>query len=162
VSAADPPTSAAVPWADVLAQVPHAADWWHPGPGSWLYGPGVAGQEIAPGHGFGHGLLTLLVALVGVLTWRRRGPRALVLALAAGLVLLSTQVGGHTAWRALHALLPARHGVLLVGAITALLAPFLALGVALYVDRRRPVAWWGWALFVTLLVIAEQVWSGVA
>lgn len=157
------------PWGALIGAQPRPASWILPGPRSALYGwlyelaPIAADPDLLrPPHANGFGLLTTLLATIGL--WRsRRLPlvRLLVSTALAAMVLTTLWPGGFSLWRFVHAVVPGAEGIRAVGRIGGFLLLPAAIGLAVLLrdlgrsaDRRvRSVV----VPVLLLGVVAEQI-----
>lgn len=126
----------------------------------WVYGTDlIAGQGSlhTPSHANGLGLLTPVLAAIGLYRYRRKVSVPL-LALTALLMVLLTTVfpGGFTFWRLAFEHLPGAGAVRALGRIGQLLLIPAGLGVGLFFESRARQRLWP-AAVLALLVVFEQV-----
>jgi hypothetical protein len=139
--------------------MPTPASWVYMGSSSWLYGwtsdwswfqdlPGEWEQRLGPG------LLTTILALTGLWTARRDVRVRYVALVGACLIVLSTSVGGVTAWRLVYDYFPAAKAVRGVCRAGLLVLIPVALGVSLALTSVAASGRRGAAIAVVLAILA--------
>ncbi len=123
--------------------------WLNPGPDSWWYGGlvrRVGGMRSQNGEQhIGVGLLTSVVALLGLWRARHRGGVVVLAATALVLVVLATQLGPWrttSPWNAVSALVPGAAAIRAVPRVALLVLVAWAVGLALTIEaagRRGPL-----------------------
>ncbi|HWV24580.1 MAG TPA: hypothetical protein VNZ58_10360 [Thermomicrobiales bacterium] len=149
---------------DIVGWVPRYQSWFYMGPQNWLYGHLMSPERFAaiPGwsnheHRLGIGILTLLVAGIGLLSRIRNSWVLLTVLVSATLVISSTLLPGDVAiWSLIFDWVPGASAVRTVTRIELMLLIPASLGIALSIEwlvRHRqtviPIALMG-------LVVLEQ------
>jgi hypothetical protein len=141
-------------------------------PQSWLY-PGNAFasrwlvklsifQGLPSGeHVMGVGILTTLVAAVGLWMWRRDARARWLAAVVAVMVVLATVVGGRSLWWFVWSTFPGAQAVRAVTRIWLITILPLSLAVAAVVARVERVGRWPAALVLGGLCVAEQAYPTI-
>lgn len=147
-------------WSDVTPLLPTILSWFNPGSGNWIYGklgwPSSSLTEL-PEHVLSAGLLTTIVALIGIWGARKNSGVLLIFLTTSTLVLLSTiWFENRSAWRWVFAYFPGATGVRAVARIGVFVLFSTSLGCALFFSRLVRVSK-TWALAIFLVCAAEQV-----
>lgn len=145
-----------------VERLPRVASWFLMGPGNVLYGWVDHLKRFAwwsrPMHHNGVGLLTLLLAAIG-LWWARRGPAVVLLVLATATVFVLTLrlPGDASLWAVTRIVVPGGGAIRAVARVGALLLFPASVGVAAFFERlrHRSPAWL--LVVVALLCGLEQL-----
>ena len=140
----------------------HGQSWFNPGPDSWWYGGLVrrlAGLRTQSGEQqLGVGLLTTLMALVGLWRARHRDAVMVLAATALVLILLTTQLGPwrmSSPWTLVSAVVPGANAIRAVSRAGLVVLVAWAAGLALAVDGLGRRSAWA-AAGVAALCLLEQ------
>jgi hypothetical protein len=153
-------------FSETEGMVPRFWSWFYLGPTSWLYGwtnPFRQFQRlpIPWEHQLGVGLVTTVVAGLGL--WRARGQPAvrLMLVVTVVTVLLSTRyTGGHTPWFLIFKVVPGAGAIRAVSRVGVWLLLPAAVGVALFLQRQLTAGRTALAVGLGALCLLEQGVSG--
>jgi hypothetical protein len=141
--------------------LPRPLSWVLPGYSNRMYGRVQKSWNLgedsghSPSHGVG--VVTLVLCTAGLWFGRRRPEVRLVVAVFAGLIVLTmTLPGGWSPWWALRAVVPGSAALRAVGRISLMGLYPAALGLALAIERLTSNRRWGVTAALVLVVAVEQ------
>ncbi|RKH59693.1 hypothetical protein [Corallococcus llansteffanensis] len=155
-------------FSDVTYMVPRFWSWFYLGPDSWLYGwtNGFVRFQRLPmpwEHRLGFGLVTPVVAALGLWQARARPAVRLLLVVAVATLLLSSRfTGGYTPWWLVFHGVPGAAAIRALARIGVWLLVPAAVGVALFLQRQAQAGRGALALGLGALCLLEQGLTGPA